>query len=61
MAQRLGAGLYARPYDLAADVMRVLQGGAAHPEGSELHAAAKQAQAVFEALWQQLMSPYSNF
>lgn len=61
MAQRLSAGLYGRPLDLAADIMRVLQAGAAHPEGSEPHAAAKQAQAVFEALWQQLMGPYSTF
>lgn len=58
IAGKLAAGLYAQPLDLAADASRVFSATAAAPEGSELRLAAPHVQAVFEALWQQLLAPH---
>ena len=60
VAQKLAAGAYRRPLDMAADVSHTLNGAAAYPEGSEVRQAAQQVQAMFEGLWRSLMAPYSN-
>jgi hypothetical protein len=60
IAQKLGAGMYQRPVDMASDISALLAAGAAYPEGTERHAAARQVQAVFQGLWSQLMAPYQH-
>jgi hypothetical protein len=60
IAQKLGAGAYQRPLDVAQDVSLMLQGAGPYPEGSEVRVAAQQVQVVFETLWRQLMAPFNS-
>jgi hypothetical protein len=58
LAGKLASGSYAGPAYLAADLAAMFQVAAAYPAGTQQREAALQCEALFQALWQQLMSQY---